>query len=204
MSKSNDSRGGAIAIRGLLVQTIVALLDITKADPPFTEITLEPMVGDDQFDFLWRDAHGTHATQVKSTENSFTKKDVENWAGKLQQARTDERCRLVLIGNIPPSLARLTSVGAVAIETKNLNLDDLVEQAAHRVAVFLEDEKLDAGTAKDREMVVHALESKLQHHSTNAKPISRDDFVKLLRQWIGSVPKPDAKIDISRIIKYAP
>jgi hypothetical protein len=47
MSKPNDSRGGAIAIRGLLVQTIVALLDITKAAPPFTEITLEPMVGED-------------------------------------------------------------------------------------------------------------------------------------------------------------
>jgi hypothetical protein len=204
MSKPNDSRGGAIAIRGLLVQTIVARLDITKAEPPFTEITLEPMVGDDQFDFLWKDAHASHAIQVKSTENSFTRADVERWTEKLQQARTDEHCRLVLVGNIPPSLVSLKSVGAVAIETKNLNLDDLVEQAAHRVAVFLEDEKLDAGTAKEREMVVHALESKLQHHSTNAKPISRDDFVKLLRQWIGSVPKPDAKIDISRIIKYAP
>ena len=59
MSKPNDSRGGAIAIRGLLVQTIVALLDITKADPPFTEIILEPMVGDDQFDFLWKDANAS-------------------------------------------------------------------------------------------------------------------------------------------------
>jgi hypothetical protein len=204
MSKPNDSRGGAIAIRGLLVQTIVALLDITKAEPPFTEITLEPMVGEDQFDFLWQDGHGSHAVQVKSTENIFRKANVESWAKKLQKARTHESCRLVLVGKIHPDLAKLTFVDAVAVETKNLNLDDLVEQAAHRVAVFLEDEKLAAGTAKEREMVVHALESKLQHHSTNARPISRDDFVKLLRQWIGSVPKPDAKIDISRIIKYAP
>jgi hypothetical protein len=52
MSMPNETRGGAIAIRGLLVQTIVALLDITKANPPFTAITLEPMIGDDQFDFL--------------------------------------------------------------------------------------------------------------------------------------------------------
>lgn len=94
MSKPNESRGGAIAIRGLLVQTIVALLDITKADPPFTEITLEPVVCKDQFDFLWLDAPGSHAIQVKSTENSFTKADVERWAGKLKQARTDEHCRL--------------------------------------------------------------------------------------------------------------
>jgi len=164
------------------------------------------MVGDDQFDFLWQDAHGSHAIQVKSTEHSFTKADIERWAVKLQQARTDEQCRLVLVGNIPPSIAKLKAVDAVAIETKNLNLDDLVEQAAHRVAVFLEDEELPAGTAKEREMVVYALEAKLQHHSTNAKPISRDDFVKLLRQWIGSVPKPGVKLGLSHfnVFKYVP
>jgi hypothetical protein len=61
MSTPNKTRGGQIATRGLLVQTIVALLDITQADPPFTEITLEPMVGDDQFDFLCKNACGSHA-----------------------------------------------------------------------------------------------------------------------------------------------
>src|SRR6185369_10023044 len=84
MSKPNDSRGGAIATRGLLVQTIIALLDITKSNPPFVEITLEPKVGNDQFDFLWKDASGSHATQVKSTENIFARADVERWARKLQ------------------------------------------------------------------------------------------------------------------------
>ena len=71
MSTSQDSAGGPVAIRGYLVQTLVALLDIAQADPPFTEITLEPPQGVEQFDFLWRDARGSYATQVKSTKSSF-------------------------------------------------------------------------------------------------------------------------------------
>ena len=80
MSTPGASRGGAIATRGLLAQTLIALLDITRSSPPFTEITLEPMVGNDQFDFLWTSAAGSHATQVKSTEAMFAKADVELWA----------------------------------------------------------------------------------------------------------------------------
>src|SRR5207244_2803557 len=102
MSTPNQTRGGQIATRGLLVQILVALLDITKAEKPFIEITLEPNVGDDQFDFLWTDADGAHAVQVKSTENIFYKKTVEDWANKLQQAGTNESYRLVLVGNIHP------------------------------------------------------------------------------------------------------
>ena len=132
MNTSVKSSGGQVAIRGFLVQTLVALLDIAAADPPFTEITLEPNIGDEQFDFLWKDADGLHATQVKSTVNSFTKAEVERWAKKLQAARTTENCRLMLVGNIPPSLDGLTQIGAVVIEKKNLHLGDLLEQAAHR------------------------------------------------------------------------
>ena len=61
--------GGSVAIRGFLVQTLVALLEVVKPESSFTEITLEPAVGDDQFDFLWKNKDGSHATQVKSTVN---------------------------------------------------------------------------------------------------------------------------------------
>ncbi len=61
MSTPGVSRGGAIATRGLLAQTR----------------------GNDQFDFLWTSAAGSHATQVKSTEAIFSKADV----------------KLVLVGN---------------------------------------------------------------------------------------------------------
>lgn len=55
MNKPADG-GGAAAMRGFYVQTLAALFKALDADPPFTEITLEPVGADDQFDFSWRDA----------------------------------------------------------------------------------------------------------------------------------------------------
>ena len=204
--KPSGTGGGSVATRGLLVQTLVAILDVVQANQNFTEITLEPAFGDQQFDFVWKDAAGTHATQVKSTINTFSKADVENWAKKLEKARTTESCRLVLVGNIPACLDRLHSVGAVVIEKKNLHLGDLYEQAAHRVAKFLEAEGLPAGTALQREMVVHALVSHLEQLATNPDPLSRKAFIGLLRQWIGAVPKGGVPILLSHfdVVKYAP
>ena len=78
--KAGTKSGGQAGMRGYLVQTLVALLDLVQTDPPVTEITIEPPIGDEQFDFLWKDKDGSHATQVKSTTNSFVKADVEKWA----------------------------------------------------------------------------------------------------------------------------
>jgi hypothetical protein len=204
MSDSRNSRGGAIATRGLLVQALAALLDITHGENAFTEVTLEPLQGNDKFDFLWKNERGSHAKQVKSTENTFTKPDVERWAKELKEQRTDEHCSLVLIGNIPPALAGLDPIEGVVIETKNLDLHAFIEQAAHRLAKFLESEKQPEGTANQREALVHALESKLQHYATEARTLTRDAFISLLRTWIGSVPKAGIAADISSIVKHAP
>ena len=204
MSDPSNFRGGAIATRGLLVQALAALLDITHSENAFTEITLEPLQGNDKFDILWKNERGSHAKQVKSTENSFTKTEVKSWAKELKEQRTDENCSLVLIGNIPPGIMDLDQVEGVVIETKNLDLPAFIEQAAQRLAKFLERENLPAGTGEQRESVVHALESKLQHYATEARTLTRDEFIRHLRTWIGSVPKTGISADISSIIKHAP
>jgi hypothetical protein len=111
--KPPGAGGGSIATRGFLVQTLVALLDVVQANQNFSEITLEPAFGDEQFDFVWKDHAGTHATQVKSTTNSFTKAKAAKWAKKLEKARTTESCCLMLVGNIHHSLNGVKSVGAV-------------------------------------------------------------------------------------------
>jgi hypothetical protein len=133
MSTSADNAGGPVAIRGYLVQTLVALLDIAQADPPFKEITLEPAHAADQFDFVWSDACGAFAVQVKSTINEFKKPDVEAWAKKLEAVRKTETCRLVLVGNCHTSLAQVRKIGSVAVERKNLDLPGLFHEAAHLV-----------------------------------------------------------------------
>jgi tetratricopeptide (TPR) repeat protein len=210
MTTSNKNQsgttGGPAATRGFLVQALVALLEMARPESSFTEITLEPMEGNDQFDFMWRDKNGSYATQVKSTGNSFTKGDVEGWARKLKEVRTDEECTLVLVGNIPPGLVSLRAIDGVKIETKNLDLGAFVEQAAQRLAKFLESENLPSGKALQREMVVDALTTRLQRHATKSRPLSRESFLELLREWINSVPKGKTAVDLSHfeVQKYAP
>ncbi|MEO8378607.1 MAG: hypothetical protein ABI779_02980 [Acidobacteriota bacterium] len=206
MSTPGGSRGGAIATRGLLAQTLIALLDITKSNPPFTEITLEPLVGSDQFDFLWKNAAGSHATQVKSTEAMFARAEVEQWAKKLESARTNETCTLVLVGNIAPGLVKLKSVGKVLLKQKPLDLDGLIAEAAQRLAEFMESQGLDAGKATERIRGVHAIESRLQHLSTEAKALTREELITLLREWIATAPKTGIRVDLSHfdVVKYAP
>lgn len=184
MASSNS--GGVAAARGFLVQAVVALLDTVRADPPFIQITLEPPVGDDQFDYLWTDADGTHATQVKSTINSFSKAAVKRWAARLQEARVNESCRLILVGNVAPALDGIDRIGDVAIERKTMNPQDLFDQAGQGIAKFLESNHKPSGTADEREKAVYALVSKLQHLSASPQPFSHAEFVALLSRWIGT------------------
>lgn len=202
--KGDSISGGAVAIRGFLVQTLVALLEIVGADPPFIEIVLEPSCGNEQFDFIWKDVGGVHAIQVKSTSNHFSKADLYAWAAKLEAARKTEHLRLILLGNVGPDVSKTKRVGFVLVETRNLYPNDLVEQAAHRLATFLEAENQNPGTADEREIIVHALTSKLEHLSTTSTPLSREEFVRLLCRWIRDRSKPDAPINISAVELYCP
>lgn len=204
MNQSTTPGGGAVAIRGFLVQALIALLDVASREPSFSEIMLEPKVGDDQFDFLWKNANGAHATQVKSTENVFSKADVEAWAKKLEKAHTDEICTLMLVGNIHPTLAKLKVIGSVSLKQKPLDLDGLLAEAGQRLAEFMEREGLPGGKATERGMIVHAIASKLLHLSTDATVLTRGAFVTLLSQWVRLAPKAGVSVDIERIVKYAP
>jgi hypothetical protein len=180
MSTLPDRAGGPVAIRGYLVQTLVALLDVAQADPPFTEITLEPAHADEQFDFVWSDGTDTFAVQVKSTINEFKEAAVEAWAKKLQAVRKKEKCRLILVGNYETSLAKVHEVGEVAIEKKNLDLRGLLAQAAHQVARFIHAQNLDPGTPDEHELIAESLVTRLLRFSTTRKKLTREAFIELL------------------------
>ncbi|MGZ5460604.1 MAG: hypothetical protein ACXW5J_31020 [Thermoanaerobaculia bacterium] len=141
---------------------------------------------------------------MKSTEAMFAKADVEQWAKKLESARTNETCTLVLVGNIAPGLVKMRTVGKVLLKQKPLELDGLIAEAAQRLAELMESQGLDAGKATERIRGVHAIESRLQHLSTDTKALTREELITLLREWIATAPKAGIRVDISRIMKYAP
>lgn len=189
MSAEQKNAGGPAAIRGYLVQTLVALLDIAQADPPFSEITLEPAHADEQFDFVWSNAQGAFAVQVKSTINAFSKGEVESWAAKLQAARKSERCRLILVGNFLTSMKKVDRLHEVEIEKKYFDLSGMKGYAAHQIDKFMRAHDLGSSPPEEREKIVNNLISHLLDYSVTREPLTRDAFIKLLTGWIKDEPE---------------
>lgn len=189
MSHARGNTGAPPSIRGYLVQTLVALLDIAQADPPFSEITLEPAHAEDQFDFVWRNANGTTAVQVKSTINEFSKGEVEKWADKLQAVRKNEKCRLILVGNFLTSMKKVDRIGEVEIEKKYLDTPGMKGYAAHQIDKFMRAHDLGSCPPEEREKIVNNLISHLLDYSVTGEILTRDAFIKLLTGWIKDEPE---------------
>lgn len=186
MPEPKNSSGGADATRGLIVQTLAAMLDLLDPRNDIHEIILEPKTEHNQFDFFWKSSLGACAKQVKSSVNAFQKPAVKRLARKIKDRSPDAQCSLVLIGPVSGGLHPGSVVEGVELELHTLNLASLVEQAAHRLDKFLEHQKLPSGNSSHREFLVHGLGSKLLHLGAANSAISRDQLATLIREWISS------------------
>jgi tetratricopeptide (TPR) repeat protein len=200
---STTASGGQIAIRGFIVQTLVALLDVVRNQSNFVSITLEPNEAHEQFDFVWFDGNVRHAVQVKSTQNEFTKKQVKDWAQKLAAERKDEDCTLMLVGQCHKDLLAMKAIEKVTLKTLGVDLISLLARAAHEIGLFLAAQNLPGGSAPEHEVAVRFLLGELLHSSTTGKPISRVEFIEYLRRTIHQTPKIHRTMHDSRIVSYA-
>jgi hypothetical protein len=178
--------GGDVALRGFLVQTLIALLEALKDDPPWTSVTLEPNLESEKVDILWVYQDGTKkALQVKSSKNPFSKKDVEQWAADLQESKAADRYELCLVGPTTPTVAKLSRVGDVVIPTpKNLDLPAFKSDAAHRLHGLLEKWGWAARSAGQLDDLISLLIENLASGSVNGQTLSREGLAKLLYGWI--------------------
>ena len=181
------ANGGQTAMRGYLIQTLIALLTALDNESGWLSVTLEPNIESDKVDILWQYPNGTRAIQVKSSQNPYSKNDVERWATELESWREASEYELVIVGTpASPAVARIRIVGSVVVQPpKNLDLRAFSEQAAHRLDGFLRNHDLHPGDAKHRELLAGALGAKLATLSTAGQEITRSALVKLLAGWIG-------------------
>ena len=205
-NKHHPNRGGSAAMRGFYVQTLAALLDALDATPPFTEITLEPVTTHDQFDFSWRAAEvASFAVQVKSSIKNFTHTQVSGYANTLKQAARDgQQCTLVLFGNCDASLNQVSTIDGVAIVKRSLEINGLIDGAAHRMACFMEANRLNAGPAAEREQIIDALIGALFKQAISRQPMQRAAFIALLTRLLRAAPGYAPSNDIERVTRYAP
>jgi tetratricopeptide (TPR) repeat protein len=177
--------GGSVAIRGYLVQTLVALLDALD-DKDWVSVTLEPDHVSEKIDILWEYPERTKAVQVKSSENQISVADAKRWAEEFRVAHADAgELELVLVGQSSQAVVELGLVDQVVVpKPKNLDLDGFIEQAAHRLDRFLGGQGLPRGDADYREMLAGALVGKMVKLSAESYRFTHSELVEQLKRWI--------------------
>jgi hypothetical protein len=184
--------GGRFTNRGIVIQTLVALLEVVNQDPPFETVTLEPLEGDDQFDFVWSRGEEKHATQVKSSKNSFMTGKIEEWAQKMADARKAEKCKLMLVGPMDTKVSDLKHKGHAGVSIHTLHVDDpddlpgleqLRRLGSDLLADFLPTQGLSPDTAQRRRDMIDKLNGELILKAASGTPSTHQDFCKTLGRW---------------------
>jgi hypothetical protein len=154
-------------------------------DTAWQALALEPNLSSDKVDIIWEYSTKKKVSQVKSSQNQIGKAQAESWAKELETSILVDDYELVLIGPCSQSVIELGSVGKVKIPTpKNLDVTGLVEQAAHRLDVYLGNKGISKVPSFARELLISSLVIKLETYSTAGTLITRDDFDRLLSEWI--------------------
>lgn len=178
---------GNASVRGYLLQTIICLLDALQNDSKWASLSIEPHLDSEKVDIVWyySDPDEVKVTQVKSSQNQINKPQVKRWAKELESSIQATSCELILIGPCSQGVIELGRAGDVNIPTpKALDIDSLIEQAAHRLDSYLENREMSRVSAATRELLISALVTKLETYSTAGKMICRESFNQLLDEWI--------------------
>jgi hypothetical protein len=192
--------GGRETTRGILLQAIACLLGALQSDNTWTSLTLEPDLDAEKVDIAWRCPDGIKVTQVKSSRNQLNVPDAKKWAKELEDSCEATSYELILIGPCSDELSRGQRYGSVEVPSpKPLDIQGLIEQSAHRLAVYLEYQGKPAGEAITRENVVDSLVGRMQRFSTEGKPVLRNDFELLLDKWVQDALAKEEKPSLEQL-----
>jgi hypothetical protein len=175
--------------RGYLIQSIIALLESLN-DNDWTTVTIEADYISDKVDVAWQGIKGTKVSQVKSSINQISKSNAVKWATELKENSKADEYLLILVGPCSQSVAKMSSYNTVLIPCpKNMDINGLLRETCHLLAVFLEKNSIYAQSFLHREAMANALVTKLSTFASHGISLSRCDFVNLLKDWCSSVSR---------------
>lgn len=177
---------GKSGMRGYLLQAVVTLLSALQHSSKWDYVSLEPVNESEKVDIAWYFPDNIiKFTQVKSSQNQINLPNVKEWAKDLENSLDAHEYELILIGPCSKEVASLEKLGKVSVPIpKPLDIDGLIEQAAHRLDRYIEIRRLPKVQSFTRELIVHALIAKLENYSVFDSKMSRKDFCNLLDEWI--------------------
>ena len=190
--------GGKETARGILLQTIVCVLDLFNKDNDWINVSLEPNINAEKVDILWEyEDTKKKVVQVKSKQTSINYSFAENWANQLENDYSTDSYELILIGPCEPKLTKEKNIGKVSLTIKNLDIESLLNNAAFSLGLYLEKRGIKPLNSEVKLTIIESLTTIFATYSTKGKLISRNEFEELLNEKIKIfIPIPtDEKID---------
>ena len=176
--------GGRESFRGYLVQTMASLLDALRTRNDWESLFLEPTHDSEKVDVKWRFPNGrVKVVQIKSSQNPFSKKKIQNWCRDLATSTEANEYELQLVGRLTPSSESLQKYEGVSIPTPiPLNVERMLKETAHDLSMYCEQQMIPIPKPSEASILTKVLIVHLEIESTSiyGRWINREDF----DQWI--------------------
>ena len=181
------SNGGAIAQRGFIFQSIIAMIECLERDD-WDEIKMEPETELDKVDFvLRRNGAILSAIQVKSSINSFSDTAVKHWLEKLIEDAPDaEEYCLYLVGDSFTDDCK-DYIGKHRKEIKTFSFDNLQEICTGKLVEYVRKRGLSGSVTIDGlNLLDDSLFASIHKNSIVKEPMSHTAFESAFQRALQS------------------
>lgn len=180
---------GQYAIKGYILQSLVALLDSFEEE--WETICVEPNDESEKVDIKWTFSNSVKkAVQVKSSKNLITYSSAKKWADELAKSTPNAVLELVLVGEkIDNKIKTLkdNKIGNVTVITKSLSIEDSENIILTKINAFFEQNGKNIISPSLGKLFVLALNQQILHNSVIGKVVSRNDFNEELLKSLQSI-----------------
>lgn len=178
---------GQYAIKGYLLQSLVALLDSFETE--WETICVEPNDESEKVDIKWTyNNNTTKSVQVKSSINLITLSLAKKWATELENSTPNAVCELVLVGdNIDNRINN--KIGNVSIIKKSLSIDDFESIILTKINLFFENNGKNIVEPSLGKLFALALNQQILKKSVLGEIVNRDNFNVELLNSLQSIEK---------------
>ena len=190
------TNGGAIAQRGFIFQSIIAMIECLERDD-WDEIKMEPETDLDKVDFvLRRNGAILSAIQVKSSINPFADTAVNRWLEKLIEDAPDaEEYCLYLVGDSFTDDCK-DYIGKHRKEIKAVSFNYLREICTGKLAGYVREMGLSGVVTIDvLDLIDDSLFANIHRNSIEEGPMSRATFEYAFQRALQTKPYPANKSD---------
>ncbi|WP_176058984.1 hypothetical protein [Paraburkholderia sp. BCC1876] len=178
---------GAAGARGYLLQALTCVLESLDWNNEWKNVTIESSLSE-KIDIIWEFQNGDkRAIQVKSSQNPFSKGDVDRWVAELQALVVNDptiQAELQLIGNIATGVHVGKNGDVLVAQPLPLSFPILIGSAAHQLDKYLANRTFAPCPAFARELIIEGLTTRLSEMSTRRATYQLADFRTQLQTWL--------------------